>query len=78
MPPSPTGNICADLLNRAEWLFQCAKMREDWDNEWLPGRHKTAISQLRSGAQKALTKFGQICASCTSDGPEIDPINTSY
>ncbi len=78
MPPPETGNICTNLLNRAEFLFRCAKMREDWDNEWMPGRHRDAIIDLRRGAQNALTQLGKICASCGSEELNYTPILTSW
>ena len=77
-PPPPIGNICTDLINRADWLFQCANMRENWDNEWMPGRHRQAIIELRRGAQNALTPLGQICAYCPHEELNYSPIPTSY
>lgn len=73
-PPPPSGSLCTDLINRANFLFQCAKMREDWDNEWMPGRHKKAISELRQGAQNELIKLGKSCVSCPVDEANMSPV----
>jgi RHS repeat-associated protein len=63
-PPPDTGERCTDLLNRAEYLFKCAKMKDDWDNEWLPGRHKANIAEMREAAKKYLADHARTCASC--------------
>ena len=66
-PPPETGERCTDLLNRAEYLFRCAKMKDDWDGKWLPGRHKSDIADMREAAKRYLADHARSCVSCPVD-----------
>jgi RHS repeat-associated protein len=78
-PPPNTGDRCTDLLNKAEYLFRCANMKDNWDKKWLPGRHKEAIAQMRDAAKNYLSLFAKSCASCPIDElPMSKPENASY
>jgi len=57
-------------------------MRDDWDREWQPGKHKHVVAEHRRAAQTAMTNYYLYCNSAClepeSDGPQQSFWVSSY
>jgi RHS repeat-associated protein len=53
------------LFNKSRWE-DCARMRQEWDNRWHPGRHSNDIANALNSVQKAVKDIAKYCRPSTS------------